>query len=545
MKKFLALFLIMAMLLSSFALLSSCNENAVDKAAIKDDPYTILMKASRNTTNNFFVVNKDARKVIENASKKGAYTFKVSDIEDLSVPFEKFSSTVYANADEKNFVIDASATIYGEDYTGSIYMNSNSITAETNKIEKTLKVNFETLLANFENSDLFEMADLDDEDVKEYVDAFTDLFADVKEILAKSYADSIKDANEYIEIFMGELSETTITVDGKKIDAIQMPFTFNTKNIKKYINKIFNAADALDSLEEFEETKQHVLESIDKSLNDSELKLNLYINKETTSFAKITVKAELDIPVLKDETAPIVEGEIFFSDTRIVFKGSATVNKETYGLNAEISKETEGDETTFKYLIKGEGTEKGATVTITLAEGKIEYNNESGKVKFILSVPQAEYSCEIKGTFKTTNDKVTFTAESFSHEYKTWEYTEVEEPDNDYYDEYYDDEYYDDEYDEPISEMVEVTRNEEYKFKIQIIIDSDAKMPSAPNNATDIMNLSEEEWKDIISTFVYGQSEDAIVTPIETMPIETMPFETHTETMYIQLPIEDMENLYN
>ena len=513
MKKFLALFLIMAMLLSSFALLSSCTNKGseinapVEKTEVQDDPYTILMKASRNSTINFFVVNKDAQKVIANASKKGAYTIKLSDIKGLSIPFEKFSSTLYANAEEKNFVIDASATINDTDYTGTIYMNSNSITAATNQLEKALKIDFNTLLSNFENSDLFEMANLDNEELKEYVDAYTDLFADIKEILAKSYADSIKDANEYIEIFMGEITEKAITIDAKNIDALEIPLTLNKKNITKFANKIFNTSDALDTLENFSEIKENILDNIDKTLNDTEVKINLYINKDTTALSKITVNAELDIPAFTNGSALIVEGEIFFSDTRIVFKGTAKLNKYTYGLNAEISKETEGDETTFKYFVKADGTEKGTTMTMTLAEGKATYNNASGKVKIALTIPQSEYSCEIKGTFKATTDKVTFTAESFSHEYTDWEYPEYDEDfnDEDYNDEDYNDEDFNDEdyNDEDLTyeyeEPKEVTRNEEYKFNIQIIIDAAAKMPSAPNNAIDVMNLSEEEIQELIS----------------------------------------------
>lgn len=467
MKKFLALFLVMAMLVASFAMLSSCKDEAVDKADAKDDPYTTLMKASRNTINNFFVVNDDAKEIIKDASKKGSYSIILSDAEDLDMPFEKMSSTVYADIENKSFVYDQSLTMDGDTLTSRFYMNKDTMAVSNSEISRSLKIDFETLIAELKTSALMEMTGLnEEEEAQQYIDILLDAFKEVQKSLKESYADSISSTNEYIAIFMGEISETEITVDDEKISALKVPFTFNAKNIEKFINKAINSVKAVKDIEGFEDSKLELLDEMKEALGDSELTIDAYINQDNTSFSKISIKADVD---MGGKEAPVISGDILVGTKTIVFKGSAEMSGQKYALDAEIEKKTEGSLTTFDYSVDATITTNSKDATMKLANGKMEYNSESGKYSITLNIPEEEYSAELKGTFKADGSKVTFAVTSFSHEYEGYDW-------------------------ETLSTK---TYNDEYEFKVEIVINSDVTVPEMPKNATDIMDLSEEDWMEL------------------------------------------------
>lgn len=458
MKKFLALFLIMAMLVSSLAIFSSCKDS-VSKAEVSDDPYTTLMKASRNTITDFFIVDDKAKDIIKDASKKGAYTVKLSDIDGYD-DLEDMTATLYADAEKKNFVVDYAMTLDDEDYNYRIFANPDALVATIDQIDRTLKVDLNKFTKEFEDSDLFEMANLDDKAVKEYVEAFMELFEDIKAKLDESYAKSVENANEYISIFVSEVVEGKITIDGEKVTCIKMPLTFNTKNVKKFINKIYAEADALEDLDEFEDSKDDLIERVEYLLEDKELNLDLYINKDTTSFAKIVVKADLG------EDAPAIKGEIFFSESKIVFKGSVKTETTENALTAEITKTTSDTKTTFKFSAEVTHESGSTEAKIKIAEGSFVYNKDSGSVKATIEIPGdlvgTDMEISFKGNFKTDGKKVIFTANEVS----------IEDADGNY--------------------------SESYDFKLQLIVDSGAKAPSAPKNATNIMELDEDEWMELV-----------------------------------------------
>ena len=485
MKKFLALFLVLTMLITSFAFLTSCdevieNENATtDKESAKEDtkvteesakadPSTILAKASTNTYNNFFLVDSNAKKMAATDGKKCSLTLKLEGSDTFPVSFNgeigTFSAVLYGDKENNYVASEIQAKTQNNDYYCNLYMNKNSAVINVSELEKALKVDFETLPEKFKTSTLFDMLELDLEENKEAADMLVELFKELRTNLNMTEADSIKLANEYLNLFLGEISEKEISVDGKDVKCIKIPLTFNAKNVKEYYKKSFERIKALDKLEEYESAKNETLQQIDDLMAGTELTVDVYIVKDTTTFAKIDLNATLGAAVTETEGESLnLKGEILFTDTAITLSGSTTVNGEKYSLTAEILKTTEKETTTFNYAVDVKFENDTTSATVKLVNGSVTYNEKTGALTFNAKVPEYEITCTINATFKVDGTKATFATSKLT--------------------------------------VTEGNCEESFDFNMQIIFDAAPQIPAMPQNATDIINLSESDWEELASAF--------------------------------------------
>lgn len=490
MKKFLALFLVMATLLSTLAIFTSCGDSVNAKEAA-EEPYTTLMKAMGNTINNFFVIDKDARKTLEKASEKGAFSINASNFEDTDL--EKITSTVYMDKEAKSFAFDSTVKIDGKDYINRVYMNSDTLaaTSKMEDINRSLKIDLDTIIAKLKTSALMEFTGMNDNsDAQQYIDVLIDAFKEVQKSMKKSYVDSVKETNEYVAIFMDDVTDAKIEIDGKKVDCVQIPLNFNSSNIEKFLKK---ALANIKSTEEFD--KNEIIDEVKRTLSGAGIKFDIFVKKSDTTLAKIDVKVNTGELLGSSDTKPVIKGEIFFSDKQIVLKGSAKIDNASYSINAAIVKTTEKNVTTFDLSAKV--TYKAGSIdgSMKLLDGAITYDKKSGDVEFDIKIPEADTSYKLKANFTAKDNKVTLSASSLTYKYTYTDYI----------------------WDETtgLSTEEKKTVNETYKFKVELSITSDATVPSIPSGATDIMDLSEEEWNKLANEFGIGAHSGDPIYPYE------------------------------
>ena len=468
---------------------------ALNKANIEKDPYAALSKIFNTTSTKFFVVNSNVKNFLESDSKKVSHSFKLqgSDTFPININDEScvITGSLYADADSKYVVMSGLVDGKDKDHSANVYMTSKDVVLSMSDISKVLKVDFETLPTKFKSSALFEMSGLGGEANKETVDALVSLLEGISSAFDISYEESLKLVNEYIAIFMGDIQEDELTV--------KIPFTFNTTTIKEYISKSIDQSNKiLGDIEDFASFKDQYLAEIDRNLAGTELKFDVIATKATYELAKIDMTIKLGEYLVGENLN--LEGEIVFTDDKITLTGSTKINGENYGLNAEISKNINGNVTTFTFFANVNYSNDSAEATMKLVNGTVVYNTQTGDIKVEANVPQAETSCTLNMNLKVDGKKLIFSATSMSASAPVYDYI----------------------YDESIDDYIETKtiKNSSVDFLLQYIIDFDPTIPAMPTNASDIMDLSQSDWEALASEFealfpdegIYEETYDEFMT---------------------------------
>ena len=501
MKKFLALFLVVAMLISTLAILSSCGLNnnkdndkdngetetekpTTSEKDAKKDPLTTLMMAASNTTTNFFVTNKDAKKLLTSNSNKASASVEFEDTKDIMPGFKKLSYSYYADLDDKFFASKQNIKLDDQamNYDTYVDMKDKNIIIAGDAFGKNLKVNLDTLPDQIKSSELLKMTGLTEDTAM--VDLIVNIAKEVKEILNTSDEDALKIANEYLAIFLGEISEEKLEVNGKKIDCVKMPFTIDKNSIGSFIDKAVESIPALSDFEEFEEAKNEIIEEMDEALVGSKLELTVYISKEDIELEKIDINVKVGTAIFGGDEALKVNGEIVFTDDKIALTGSTAIDDNEYSLNVEIAKETKDKVTTFTASGKAAYSDGNKEATIKLFEATASYDEKSGDVKLEVKIPEAETELAVNGNFKVESKKAIFTVTSASAKYVQTTYPEI------YYEEF---DMYEYDYENPITENVTDT----FDFNLVLTLDTDPETVSAPKDAVDVMTLTKKELEEL------------------------------------------------
>lgn len=470
--------------------------DALNKANVEKDPYAALSKIFNTTSTNFFVVDDNVKNLLNGNSKKVSRSLKLegSDAFPIKIDGEYcvVTATIYTDSENQYVVMSGLVDGKDKDHSANVYMTSKDVVLSMSDISKVLKVDFETLPTKFKSSALFEMSGLGAEENKETVDELISLLEGISSAFDISYEESLKLANEYIAIFMGDIEEDELTV--------KIPFTFNTTTIKEYISKSFDQSNKiLGDIEDFAEVKDQYLAEIDRNLAGTELKFDVIVTKATYELAKIDMTIKLGEYLVGENLN--LKGEIVFTDDKITLTGSTKVNGENYGLNAEISKNINGNVTTFTFFANVNYSNDSTEATMKLVNGTVVYNTQTGDIKVDVSVPQAESSYTLNMNLKVDGKKIIFGATSMSGSYPYYDYI----------------------YDEVTEEYTETKtmKNETLTFLLQYTIDFDPTIPAMPTDASDIMDLSQSDWEAIISEFevlfpkdeeIYEETDDEFMT---------------------------------
>ena len=303
MKKFLALFLVIAMFISTLAIFASCDKageaatekekaketnaenkapeanSALDLATAKNNPNAVLMSAFSNTSTNFFVVNDSAKTIYKSAANKGAYSLNVSGMQDFGVG--DLTATLYADVANKYVAATETMVINGKTISANAYMNPKTVAFSMSGLSKVLKLDLETLSSKFETSAAAKLMGIESAD-PEMVDMVMEMIEEIKKTLNMTQEDATKLANDYLNCLLGEITEEN--------DCIKFPFIFNATTMKQYINKVFETTPYYNNIPGYADAKTEYINQIDQIFNGTELKVNVYVNKSNTSLNKISAK---------------------------------------------------------------------------------------------------------------------------------------------------------------------------------------------------------------------------------------------------------------
>ena len=502
MKKFLALFLVIAMFISTLAIFASCDKageaatekekatetnaenkapeanSALDLATAKNNPNAVLMSAFSNTSTNFFVVNDSAKTIFKNAANKGAYSLNVSGMQDFGVG--DLTATLYADVANKYVAATETMVINGKTISANAYMNPKTVAFSMSGLSKVLKLDLETLSSKFETSAAAKLMGIESAD-PEMVDMVMEMIEEIKKALNMTQEDATKLANDYLNCLLGEITEEN--------DCIKFPFIFNATTMKQYINKVFETTPYYNNIPGYADAKTEYINQIDQIFNGTELKVNVYVNKSNTSLNNISAKMTLGQAVtgMAGQNIIVTADAVFTAD-KIAVTGSTTIAEQNYSANIDITKKTEGDVTTFALSAKVNYAAGAASAEIKLAEGTATYNKASGDVALTIKLPSSNLAegltatAALNANFKVNGSKATFTATSVALSYLATVYPEYD------FDVEFDENYYTEP--EPTTEM----RNESLSFNIALTVDAAPTIPSMPENATDVMDITTDEW---------------------------------------------------
>ncbi len=493
MKKILALFLVIAMLSTGLVVFSSCGDESIDADTAKADPYTTLMKASRNSVVNFFF-DDDAADIIKAVSKKGSMTLEIGQGDMFGNDFKSVKSSLFVDVENGLFVSEESIDVDKQKIDQTVYSTPDSITVKSSSFDKVLKLNLKDLTNAFNSSELIDLLKekgIKEKDLKQVKDAV----AEVEKNLVSTYADIVKGANEFVTIFMEDVSETEVEVDGESYDCIKIPFTINNSNATKVIETALKKVELPDE----DNTLANISNSL-KSINDKAT-FTAYIDTDTTSFVKVDVKATLTsiYNTTSEEDAPILSGTILFGEDRIILNGSFKDRNDSTSVSGEIVKKTDGDVTTFDFSLSAGKYE--------IMSGKFSYNEETGAVELEGSADDGTDDFELSATFSVADDAITLSIKEVSAD------------------------------DEMLDADIKFTMN------------SAATAPSAPAGAVDILkDFSDEDWEALIKALndnYYDDYYDDYYEDYENYETEiyTMYFDSASDLEDIELAgIEDIKN---
>ena len=449
MKKILSVILVLSMLLASTVLLTSCGKITVKD--IEKDAYTTISAAMQNTSDSFFEASPKIERVIEDALKCGAFniTFESDDINVGSAKISKISETIYVDSKKEKFVSDTLVNLNGKDLSALLFVDKEGVQLQSESIlgsNKALSLNLESLKNKLKDSSLADslgLTDADIEQVLEIVEALeTALEQDKKENLEK-----IRDF--YNDIY--EICKQTVTEEKVEKDQyLVVTYTIDNQVFKAILNKYVEYASEYSPEEITAEAKAELddmLATLDEELEIS-LSVKLFINAKENVIDKFTLNATLKNKPT-NETIEL-KAEATFSDSQIKLSADVKVpSSEKMSATLTLNKEKTKEATTF-------------TLSAKVTTGSVE-----------IDILNASYSQAKDGSITLKADVYNGLYDRAKLEIKGKLQVEKKEMK---------------------LEFTSLTANEEtYNFKASFSAKALSSIPKAPDNAKDVVTLTEDE----------------------------------------------------
>ena len=471
MKKIISALLVMAMLLTSCVLFSSCA--GLSAKDFENDTYTAINKVTTATLERFFSDDSGMKNIVNGALKSGSVSFKASSdtlVPDVDLELEE---TVYFK-EMNGIVSDTAITVDGETLNALIFADKNGIILKSEELlgsDTAYAINLNTLVEKFEDSDLGEMlkdsSNMTKSEIRELVEALENF---KKEYQALYGRDAEKNnaafVNELYAAMDMDVSEAKISVGKNEVDGITVAFTVDNDALEEIAEKIIEKSGVTGDAED------SATESVEQLLASFELDLyvELQIEKGAGTLANIIIEGDV-----KSEAASAkmdIEGEIEFTDSEIGAYFEIKSGDTKYSAELVIEK-TKKDEKTVYELELSVGDGRGGEINYLNAY--YSYNKSNEKFELGADVYAGSYTDRyelvLDGTVKVTDRSATVALKSLE------------------------------------------IGGEEYEANISVTFNKSASAPSAPAKTKDIIDMTEKdlekltddvmnaEWKDIFAAF--------------------------------------------
>ncbi len=488
MKKILSLVLVLAMLASSCMLLASCAKVSEKKAAA--DPFGVIANAFEISLSDFFTETKKVNDVIGKASKKGACNLVVAtDLLDDGKLLQ-LDETLYIDTKKSAAVSESKITSGGKTYRYTVWADKEGLAVQSESlfgIKDTLSLNFDRFIEEFDKSALNKMLGLSS--------SLTQMLTDTVKTVSSSFDEKAplipeEEAEEMVqkiyEILNQKITAEKIAIgDAKEADHIVISYTLTPECILEFCELAIDMADKHEiSLGNYDAQKlEESLAAAKKMLqNVGDLELNMIFYIQAKSGALSQMDLELNYrPADKKMENTSADVSVIFSEDQLSVVGNVYEGKEKYELDAAMTKATKGDKTTYE--INAEAT--AGNVHIDLLNATYVYNKKSGNMEIDgkLSLNRADsITFDLDANLNIEKKSFTFSVESLN----------LRDSDEELLD-------------------FKKDRNNELSLTLKTI----DELPALDEDAKDIMDVSREEWTNILD-HMSKQFEEDDVEPDDT-----------------------------
>ena len=454
MKKISAL-LAIVMLLSAFVFAFSSCSPALTVGSVQNDPVKALNEAFNKSNAEFFKDDTGIIDVIAQSLNKGSVNIS-ADLTQLVMSPVKFDMTAYNDGNSKKSSLNLNVTIGEENISGKVFLNSDGLIYSSEDLFGTAQAylfNPETIASSLAGSALGNVLGSNAEVLRETAEEYAKILKQWKE-------SSIEKSNENTKKLLEALNYT-VNDAGENV-AIEL--NINNETFAKAFDLIIDQVYANES------DKASIKEQFNAILNSAETELNIdvkaayFILKNGGMLDKIKINGDIGIEnsgvALDMEYSVNAEKISIFANAKSV---SGSVETDIFNLNIETVK-TKTD-ATVKYTTTA--SMKSGNTTINIGSITFEHNNSEGKYKLELTLAKELFgytenmTVSVSGDAKREGGKVTLTVSKIS--------------------------------------APALLNGSDLTLDIKLVFDKDAKLPEFPNDAKDILTLSEKEITDILN----------------------------------------------
>ncbi len=488
MKRFLSLFVTLAMLLSFGLTLTACKDGGKTDETQPEtlgDPVkdpTVVSNVYANTMT-AFVGDDAAAAVLQKALLKGSIgiTF-ATEMEDGS-PI-RLEETIYTDTAGGRFVSETLLSMMGESMTATIWGDRTGVTVGSEALfgnKNSYTVNLDTLLSGLRDSDLAKLLEIPAEEMDEVLD----LIKQFKDSLSPAAPGSeVSEALELYDRLYALCNPTTeqkvVTAeDGTETEYLIVTYTINNESVKGLLDIIADSAIDLvgdmataEDADGLKASMDEIKEELDAGANISIVE-KVYILTEKQVVEKTEVTFDLTpvvtpVPLASDGDVDAVEFAAVsgtmntaFSADKIALELEISSEGETIKASATVDKKVEGDTTTYTAALSG-GTKN---VTMDVLNITLSYNKATGDLTLdgdIMADETARIDFGAKATYKVTETEIAFTLLSLTADGETISFSDKDN-------------------------------------ELSITVKALTEIPTAPADAKDIVTMTEEELTELLT----------------------------------------------
>ena len=482
MKKILSLVLTLCIILMSCALLSSCSGKSVKAKDVEKDAAAVLSDVLENTGNQFFTDDAKLSDIIEKSAKGGSFSV-IFESESLLGDISSINETIYMNGKDKEFVSDTVVKYDGQDLAARIFLDKTGLLFNSNAIlgsDKTLALNFATLTEKFSDSVLADMLYIPEESRAEVEEMLEILKGEYEKFFSEDMAEQgLAKMNEFLALLKQSVTEAKVsTPDGEK-KCVVVSYVINNETITDYINKAIdeNYDTIVSANPESAETMREDIDEALKQMNETvqiDLRLDLNINKKAGVLASVVLSGDCKVTDEYTEESEnyTVNASAVFGDTKIAFDLDMACGAEAVGGEFVITKSEADGVITYDAAVSAyETDEDGKTNTQTPFSLKYAYTKDTGAFTLTVTTEEQTYvfgepvGDPVKTTIKL-GGIVKVEKDSAHIEFNTVSFEDFS-----------------------------------ISFRLAFIFNKNADIPARPTDAIDVVNMTEEQFAEIMTEF--------------------------------------------
>lgn len=467
MKRLLSLVLALTVLASALLCFTSCDELSI--ADVTDDPLSALTKAEENAMDRFFDDDYGIGKIAEQATEKGSVALTFGG-EIPGYGIHDIAATLYTDTDGKRAALSLTLSENDSTYAVNLFQDENGSILDSESllgVHGPIAILYDTFEEKFPSSALSQLVSGGETPDPEALNAFKQQIEAMKtqgitELLERA-EENEKTLREIISLMNMTAAETTLNGE----DCAELTFTLDNAVLRAVLLKLLDLANLPEA------EKNTLLEELDFDALDETLTLNMTLKVYVTLKDAYLVKESVLISLTQKEGKKeeiTLSLNALFGENAISLEGSAESSDGDSGESFSIALNKSREDAVTKYTLTAA---TGNSAPETLAT----YTYDSEARTFKLTFDVEDTTLTVKGEITLTKTTASLT-------------------------------------------ITEIGSGGVFlKPELSLTFDADADFPATPENTRDAVELTESEWKNLISYV----EQSPLVKLIETLTTSPLP----------------------